>query len=149
MAVKQFDNFDYDFAKKQKAETEKRLKIAAGTFAVVILIFMCWSLINSFNLFSTSTTSVNQPIRDNVDEEQRLREANQALINRYAAAKIPYTDPQNRFQINFLTPFVSDKVVVIINTPQNRDQIVQEANTIINTAKQSVQITSVSYVENY
>lgn len=149
MAAKEYENYEYNFARKQKQDFEKRLKIASIAFAVLLLLFACWSFFSSLDLFSGTTTQITQPISDpNSGEEDRI-EANRAQIDAYASVRIPYRDPSDRFSIDFSTPYISSKIVVYINKADERDKIMAEANDIIATAQKSISITSVMYVNNY
>lgn len=149
MAVNEFENFEYDFAKKQNEQKQKFIKY--GLFAVggIILIFTCVGFFSSLNLFSSTTTQVSQPIQDPNTAEQIIKEENQKTIDAYANVKIPYRDPKGRFQIDFSTPYVSDRIVVYILKPENRDDTIREATDIINTARKTVTISSVIYKNSY
>lgn len=149
MATKEFEKYDYDFAKRQKSDFEKRLKVASFAFAVIILLFACWSFFNSLDIFKTTTTQVTQPIQDPTSVDQERIAENQAQIDAYKNVRIPYRDPQNRFTIDFSTPYVSSRIAVYINNANEREKIIQEANDVISEAKKSVTITSVMYINNY
>ncbi len=145
MAIKEFENFEYDFAKKQTQNYQNGLRYGLVALAVFILIFTCWGFAVSLNLFSTSQTNINRPVTDASVVDDRLKEANQLTIDKYASVKIPYNDPKGRFKIDFSTPYVSSKIIVIIYTKTDREKALQDANAIIQEAKDHVVITNIIY----
>lgn len=149
MAIKQFENFDYDFAKQKKALAEKRLKYISLALGVFLLLSVIWTFIYSLNLFSKTTQTISQPIIDtnkNVDLELE-NQRNKTVA--YTNANIPYKDPAGKFEINFLTPYISSQIVIIIKTPNDATKSKQEADAIVGKAKQTVDISNVYYINDY
>jgi hypothetical protein len=149
VAVKEFENFEYDFAKKQKEIYQKNLRLAAFGFGVLVLLFTCWALVSGINLFPNTSTQINKPVNDPTSNDEQIAKANQEAIDRYANVRIPYRDPENRFTIDFATPYLSDEIIVGLNRPDPNNVLRNEANNIIATAKKSVEINKVIYKENY
>lgn len=149
MRMKEFDNYDYGFAKKKDAEVRKRNKIIAIAFGILLTLFTLWSILESLGFFNQISTRFSQPIQDVDQRDEFIANLHQQAVDRYREAQIPYYDPQNRFQINFYTPYLSSQIVVIINTPENRNDIVKEADAIIASARNRVEISEVTYVDAY
>lgn len=150
MAVKEFENFDYNFALKNKQEANQRLKYFSIAFVVVVLIFTGWAFISSLGIFNRRTESINQPIADPAKERTATEEAAQAQKQAYEDSNIPYDDPSGRFSIRFLTPYVSNQIVVTIFVKDRNQEIAvrNEATQIINRAKEKVDISNVYYINS-
>lgn len=149
MAEKDFDNFDYKFVSRNKKLQNQRLKIASIAFVVALLFFTVWGFFTTLNLFPVTTTNITRPVDD---PDKALEESNlseQQKILNYQNAKIPYKDPAGRFEIKFLTPYVSDQIAVVLYTPDNQAQIRSEAGAIIVKAKERVAISNVYYINGY
>lgn len=149
MAIKEFENFEYEFAKKQNEQKKKTIRYGLLAFAGIILIFACWSFFSSLNIFNSTQTTVTQPVRDPNEIDQQIKDANQSAIDRYASVRIPYTDPSGNFRIDFMTPYVSGRIVVYVLKENGREDSIRRATEIINAARETVTIESVAYVNSY
>lgn len=149
MAIKEFENFEYKEAKIRKAQNNQRLKYASIAFGVVILLAVIWAFFSSLNLFGKTSTSIRQPIVDTQKNTNQELDNQKKITENYKNANIPYKDPNGRFEIKFLTPYVSNQIVVYINSSNNPNAIKQEADAIIAKAKQTVDISNVYYINNY
>lgn len=100
---------------------------------------------NSNSLTNNSPVSMTPTISITSTDGYRISENEK----RYADANIPYYDPQGRFFIHFLTPYVSDQVVVVFKNNKDYDEMTKEADAVIAEAKKKVSINQVSYVDEF
>lgn len=149
MTGKDFENYDYPFVSEYKKLRNQRLIIASVAFVLVLLLFMIWGFFNTLNLFPVTTTNIRRPIEDPDKALEQAALTEQQKIASYKNAGIPYKDPLGRFEIKFLTPYVSDQIAVVFYTPDNQGQIRSEASTIIAKAKKTVAISNVYYINEY
>jgi hypothetical protein len=151
MAVKEFNNYDYTAVRKNKQEISKTLKYASIGFVVLILGAMLWGIIAGTGFFNKRTETVNRPIEDVISQTAEELKEDRDKTQMYADARIPYRDPEGKFEIKFVTPYVSDQIVVIIKTADRtkQEKARSESAAIITEAKSTVVISSVSYINNY
>lgn len=139
----------YKFAREDDKQRIRRLKLVTVGFLLVLTLVACFGFVDSLNLFSKKQESVQQVFEDQTDEEEAIIQAAIVQEAAYKEAKIPYDDPNGKFSIIFLTPYVSDQVAVVINSEKEYDESKKAADEIINAAKSKVLINSVTYIKNY
>jgi flagellar basal body-associated protein FliL len=139
-------NSGYSFAKLANDRKRKILTILTIIFPIFILAALVVGFIGSLDSFSNKSERVARVYPNEATEEQRA-EASRKIVNSYADAGIPYKDPQGRFEIRFISPFVSSEVVVVIRSEKDYDKLKAEADTIIGNAQSKVPITQVSYMK--
>lgn len=141
-------NSGYNFAREQREKRNKILKLITFIFPIIILITLGVGFITSLDVFKGRSENVNKVFTQEDQENEKIK-AYQAQSDAYKNAGIPYTDPKNRFSIIFMTPFVSSQVGVVINSDKDYDKVKAEADSIIASAKRKVNISSITYLNNF
>lgn len=136
----------YSFVQKERQKRSKQLLLISIAFLSLILITLTYSVVSSLISKGKTNDTVDKVFKD--DQQEQAKKENEQKVTAYKAASIPYDDPQGRFSIIFVTPFVSDRVAVVFNTNKDYDKVKIEADAIINEAKKKVPIQSVSYINN-
>ena len=114
----------------------------------IVLIF-AWGFLKSFDFLGTTRESVTRPIAETEVSVDKNAQALKESITNYENAGIPYTDPANRYTLQFLNPFPNGDVAIIFYVKDNDGSIRKEAESRVSRAKQVVEISSVSYINSY
>ena len=137
----------YSFAKEKNQKEIRRLKIVSIVLPLFILFLLVFGIIRSLDFFSPKKEEVKQ-LFDPAAEERRINEYETRLAQ-YESVSIPYDDPQNRFSVIFMTPYVSDKIGVVIYTDKDYDNVKREAAAIVQKAREKVSIDTVTYIDRF
>ena len=103
----------YSFAKKQKALAYKNLMIVSVVVVTCIILIFAWGFLKSFDFLGTTRESVTKPIAETEVSVDKNAQALKESITNYENAGIPFTDPANRYSIQFLNPFPNGDVAII------------------------------------
>jgi hypothetical protein len=144
MVSSEIYNEGYDFARKSSNRKTKLLKLVTLLFPIFILFVLFVGFVSSLDMFKKTSETVTKVNTKDAQQEELNRET-RLIEQAYTQAGIPYDDPNGRFSIDFVTPFVSSELVVVINTDKEYDIAKVEADKVINTMKSQVKVTSVSY----
>ncbi len=140
----------YDFAKKQRERSSKILLLGSFIVIGIVLVLLFWGFVTSLDSFKQSRDTVTQPIDDpqaNVDE---IAKQIQEGVQNYSNAGIPYADPAGRYEIIFMTPYPSSSIGIIFHVKDNATgDIKKEAEERVGRAKEVVDISQVSYINDY
>ncbi len=138
---------NYSFAKEEHKKKRKRLIFISAGFIFLILISLLYSAIASWNPFAGKRERVSR-VFSSEEKAEIVNEEYKELEDLYIRARVPYEDPEGRFSIIFMTPYVSDEVGVVIKTEKDYDKVKAEADRIISDAKKKVRINSVTYLND-
>lgn len=148
MSASDIYNSGYSFARERDEKKKKVLLLVSVLFAFVILVFLAYGFISSLSFFQGTTEKVTKAL-PNADDITAVELANKEKTEKYTNAGIPYKDPQNRYEIRFMTPYASDSVVIVFKSEKDYDVSKAEAEKIIANAKQKVEIKSITYKTMY
>ncbi len=137
-------NSGYKFARDSNDRKRKLLIAVSILFPVFIVIILVYGFFSSLDSFQGTRDTVKKtlPVQS---ETEVVAEQSRKKTEAYANAGIPYSDPQGRFGINFVTPYVSSQVLVVFRNDKDYDNVKSEADSIIKKAKTNVPITEVGY----
>ena len=127
----------YSFAKEKNQKEIRRLKIVSIVLPLFILFLLVFGIIRSLDFFSPKKEEVKQ-LFDPAAEERRINEYETRLAQ-YESVSIPYDDPQNRFSVIFMTPYVSNKIGVVIYTDKDYDNVFVTTSENENTQENNLQ----------
>ena len=125
--------------------------IAAG---VIILLFI--SLLDGISSFFSgrNNTRVSRFLTKDLYYKEQIEKENkdyEILSQKFELANLPYNDPQGRFSIEFLTPYYSGNLVVIIkkrfSSDEDMNAMFNDINNVLRGAQNYVDIETINYVE--
>jgi hypothetical protein len=140
----------YGFAKEQHDRNIKILKIVSLILPLIIIGTFCVTFILSTSFFKSKDETLTQLVPDDpAVQEKKKADFQKEQEDLYLAAGIPYRDPQNRFYIEFTTPYISSDISVVINSEKDYDKVKTEADALVAKAKKQISITSVTYINGF
>ena len=138
----------YDFAARQSRNKKKTIIIVSVIFVCSIIFFFLFGVLKNIELPFNQTQKVDKLF--NIDDTNAKKgEDYTKEVELYKNVNIPYDDPENRFSIVFMTPFVSGDIGVVIYNEKDYDTTKAEADKVIEAAKKRVPVTSVSYLNSF
>lgn len=137
----------YKFKKKEEfVEKQKKINLyLASVFFLLTCGIFTYAVFSMLGVFNTSREVIDQPFQS---AEKRVEDDIFYQAELYAKHNIPYYDPEERFSIEFFTPYVSDHIVVYIFDTENPDKAKADADAIIESAKRNVKINKVTYIQS-
>jgi hypothetical protein len=140
-------NVEYQFTKQERLKNRKKLIIIGVIFTSLILLALISTVVRT--LWQKRNAENVSQVFPNAIEQETERKAYGEAQQAYRDVKIPYNDPQDRFYIEFVTPYVSDRIRVVIASDKDYDKVRSDAESIVNEAKKKVPINSVVYINNF
>ncbi len=142
-------NSGYEFVRKRTEQKDKVLKIITIALPLIVIFTLLVGFITSMDIFKSKTEDVTKVFKNDPTPSVDPTIQIQQYLDSYKQAGIPYEDPNGRFRIDFATPYPSDQIALVINTPKDYDKTVTDAQAVIVQIQKKINVKTVTYFKRY